>query len=137
MSELNIDLDNVEDIKDIPTGWYSGVIADATVGKSKSEEPKPFAKFRFRAQEALENQDLTGVELNRMIDSTDQWLSPKALPIFKKRMADAGFTPSGDLSAWLKGLHLQPVHFKVGYDSYTNKAGQKVDRLRVVEFKAA
>ena len=42
MSELTIDLDNVETIKDIPTGWYAGVIADTVVGKSKSEEPKPF-----------------------------------------------------------------------------------------------
>lgn len=137
MSELTIDLDNVETIKDIPTGWYAGVIADTVVGKSKSEEPKPFAKFRFRAQEPLNDQDLTGVELNRMIDSTDQWLSPKALPVFKKRMTDAGFEPSGDLSAWLKSLHLQAVHFRVDYDSYTNKSGQKIDRLRVVDFKAA
>jgi hypothetical protein len=137
MSDLDLNLDNVDDIKDIPLGWYAGVIADTKLDKSKSEDPKPFARFAFRAQQALDDQDLTGVELNRMIYSTDQWLSPKAAPIFKKRMTESGFEPAGNISEWLKSLHLRPVHFRVGIEERTTKSGEKRQNVRVLEFKAA
>lgn len=137
MSELNIDLDNIEDIKDLPTGWYSGVIADTKLAKTKSEEPKDYVRFAFRASDALESQDLTGVELNRMVYSTDQFVSPKAAPIFKKRMTEGGFEPAGNLTEWLKSLHLRPVHFRVGFDVRKKSDGTEIKNLRVIEFKAA
>lgn len=138
--ELNIDFDNVEDIKDLPTGNYSGVIADTKIDKTKGgngKDPKPYVTFFFRPTEALDGQDLEGVELNRMIRSADQFVSPKAVPVFKKRMKDAGFEPTGDLRDWLQSLHGEEVRFTVGLEKRTRQDGSEVANLRVTSFRKA
>jgi len=137
MTELDLNLDTIDDLKDIPVGWYAGVIVDTKLDKSKSEEPKPYVRFFFRPSVALDNQDLDGVELNRNLQSTDQWLSPKAAPIFKKRMTEAGFEPAGNIGEWLRSLHTRDVHFRVGYEKRKRQDGTEMSNLRVLEFKAA
>lgn len=138
--DLNINLDTVEDIKDLPTGLYNGVIADVRFDKTKGgngKDPSPYVRFGFRATEALEGQNLDGVELNRMVYSTDQWLSAKALPIFKKRMSEAGLTPSGDLREWAESLVGSEVRISVGFETRKRQDGSEIKNLRVVNFKKA
>lgn len=138
--DLNINLDTVEDIKDLPTGLYNAVIADVRFDKTKGgngKDPSPYVRFGFRATEALESQDLDGVELNRMVYSTDQFLTKKALPIFKKRMNDAGLTPSGDLREWAESLVGSDVRIVVGFETRKKADGTEIQNLRVTSFKKA
>jgi hypothetical protein len=138
--ELNINLDTVEDIKDLPTGNYTGVIADATFAKTKGgngKDPSPYVRFAFRASQALDGQDLEGVELNRMVYSADQFLTTKALPIFKKRMNESGLAPAGDLKDWAESLLGTEVRFTVGYETRTKADGSEIKNLRVTSFKKA
>jgi uncharacterized protein (DUF1778 family) len=102
MSDDILDLapTEIEDIRNHPDGRYKGVMVDYEIGKSPSG--KQYVQFFFRAEEALEGQDLTGVELNRRLRSERQWLTREAAKYTKQRLTQFGVQEADSMRQWIE-----------------------------------
>lgn len=138
--DLNINLDTIEEIRDLPLGNYTGVIADVKFDKTRGgngKDPSPYLRFGFRVTEPLDSQDLTGVGTDRMVYSGDQFLTAKALPMFKKKMNEAGLTPSGDLREWAESQIGTEVRLTIGEEVRKRTDGSESRYTKVVKFNKA
>lgn len=69
-----------------PPGQYRGFITAYEV--KTSQQGTEYAILFFKIEEPLSGQDLSGVELNRLLQSRRFYLSDKATPIFLKMAAE-------------------------------------------------
>lgn len=94
MTDLSILDENTDDTvepREPPHGEYLAQITDIEANTDKT----PFAQIEFKLIEAMQQQDLTGVNLNRPIYTDKLWLSEKAKPYTKRDLMKFGVDIKG------------------------------------------
>lgn len=89
---LDINLDDVETIREHADGKYAGNIMGYTAGKNKNGTP--YVDLEFQLDTPLEDQDMTGVSVAKRLRMR-LWISEKAFKRSKKSLADAGVNVEG------------------------------------------
>jgi hypothetical protein len=108
---LDMNPNQVESIRNIPDGRYLGVIASYDIDKNANGNQ--FVQFAFRAVEPLEDQDMTGVELNRKIYSERQFLTKDAAKYTKQKIANTGVPEGATMRDWIEACVGAEVEFTV------------------------
>lgn len=133
---LEHNLDDVEEIRNHPTGWYRGTVVGYKVGVIPNEDQKQYADIEFRADAALSDQDLTGVELNRIVRGRVM-LTAESAKYAKKQLREFGIDLTGlSYKDALEAAVGKDVDFYVEPDAYAAKRGRdivKVSRWKPTE----
>jgi len=130
---LDLNVDTVDDIKDHPPGKYKGVVTGYKVDKNTND--KQFIVVEFKAQEALEDQDLTGVEMNRTLRGERLFLTDSAVKYTKSALARIS-KPTGSFADWFETLVGQEVVFELKTEE-VEKNGSIRQYTNVVSARAA
>lgn len=134
MSLIDKNLDDVTDLKKHPAGRYSGKIVS---GKFKQKDDEKYSlSIAFRADEALDDVDLEGVQMTSYV-YYNAMVTEKSLPIVKRDLKNAGVNLDGvSLKAAIAELEGQEAEFEVGVTKYDRDNGRD-DRISVLSFKLA
>lgn len=125
-SLLDTNVDSIEDIRNHPSGRYEGKVVSVKFGEY---EDKQTVDLAFRATAALDDQDLSGVEMNRMLYHRI-WLSADNLRYVKRDLARAGVDlTSGTLRDSISNLEGADVEMSVGIDDYDKKKGRDIPKV--------
>ena len=130
---LDLNVDSIDDIKDHPPGRYKGVVTGFKVDKNAND--KQFVFLDFKAQEALEGQDLSGVELNRTLRGERLFLTESAIKYTKNALKNIA-TPTGTIAEWLESMVGVEVVFTLKIEE-VEKDGVVRKYTNVVNAKAA
>ena len=121
-------------LRSTPAGRYAGRLISAKF--KQKEEDKYNVSLQFRADEALDDVDLDGVQMNQYLYMF-QVVTEKSLPIFKKTLKEAGVEVDGkSLKAALAEIEGSDVTFTVGVSKFDQERG-KDDNVTVLSFKLA
>lgn len=132
MSLIDKNLDEVVDLKKHPSGLYRGKIVS---GKFKQKDDEKYSmSISFRADEALSDVDLEGVQMNQYL-YFNQIITEKSLPIVKRNLKQWGVNLEGvSLKAAISELEGQEAEFEVGVSKYDQENGRE-DNVSVLSFK--
>jgi hypothetical protein len=129
---LDLNPADVETIRNHPDGKYKGVVVDYVI--EKNANGKQFVKFSFKAEEAAEGQDLTGVELNRRLYSEQLYLTKDAAKYTKQRIANFNVPEASTMREWIESVVGTTVVFNL--ETKTNEKSGKEYRT-VTNWRAA
>ncbi len=130
MAQDSLDMNpgSIETIRDLPDGRFTGKVVDYDV--KENANGKKFVQFAFRAEEALEGQDMTGVEPNSRVYSERLYLTTDALKYTKRAISNFGVAEEGHdtLRDWLEAITGADVQFtlKTETNEKTNKSYRNV-----------
>lgn len=132
MSLIDKNLDEVVDLKKHPSGRYTGKII-ATKFKKKDDD-KYGLSISFRADAALDDVDLEGVQMNQLL-WYNQMVTEKSLEIVKKNLKSYGVEVAGrSLRSALAEVEGAEVEMTVGVSKYDRENGRD-DNISVLSFK--
>lgn len=125
---LNMNPGEIEDLRDHPDGRYEGVVVDYKV--ETNANGKKFVEFSFRAEGALEGQDLTGVEMNRRLYSERLYLTKDAAKYTKERLRNFG-VPEGDtMGEWIESIVGAKVTFNLTTTPAKTEGGKEFRQVK-------
>lgn len=135
LSILDTNLDEVQEPRQAPPGHYLATATNFKVDKIPNEKETPYADIEFRLNEALDGQDLTGVNLNRPIYGRI-WLTADSLGRAKQELRKFGNPIEGtNLRAALEQIVGCVVKVKVDLDK--RAADRGYDKRLVANWEPA
>jgi len=94
LSILDKNMDEIVEPRRVPDGEYVALVTGVKFDKFPPPKETPYADIEFKVQSAMDNQDLTGVNLNKSVYGRS-WLSENALGGTKRDLKKFGVEIEG------------------------------------------
>jgi hypothetical protein len=94
LSLMDMNIDDVQESRDLPPGGYVATVTNYKSDKIPNEKQTEYVDVEFRILEAVDGQDLAGVNLNRPVYGRI-WASPAAAGAAKKELNKFGVDVTG------------------------------------------